>query len=451
MNPDHSHQKNLAILGIMLGLLTMGLSFSLINANLETIHRELHASIIQLQWMINVYGIFIASTLVAMGRLGDIHGRKKLYLLGMVLFAIAMTGGGLANSPGVIIAFQIIWGIAGGILLPISQALLVNIFPDEKKSMAMGIWACGNGIAIAVGPLIGGVILNYLSWRWIFLVNLPFIAMGFFLTLLYAKESKAEGESTKIDWSGVFILKVAIAAFVLATVQSDLWRRPIIMSLYLLSAGALFFLLRVEKKAEMPVIREDLFKNRNFLLCCLGGFCTIGVFWSCIFLLPLYIQKQMHYSPLHAGVMLLGFALPIALLSPLSGHLYNKVAPNKLIAFGFLLLLLSSVMQLQFGEHPHPYFMALAIIFLGIGFSLIMTPTLTKAISTISRNHSGVASGTFVTMQEIGGSVGLAITVAIVRKQSAFSHGFHNGIWVVLILSLIGMGAALLLDRREKN
>ena len=440
-------RKWLAIMGILVGNLAMGLSFSLINTNLESIHVQLGATIVDLQWMINIYGIFIASNLATMGRLGDIFGRKKIYLIGLILFAISMFGAGLAHFPGMIIFFQAIWGISGAILLPISQAMLVDIYPEEKKSVAIGIWAAGGGIALAIGPLVGGVLLNFLSWRWIFLINVPFAAIGFFLTALFAKESRTEGESTKIDWGGLISLTIAIGSFILATVQSNLWRAPIIVGLYAISVISLIFLLVIEKRVEMPIIREDLFKSRRFLLCSLGNFAMIAIFWAAIFLLPLYIQKQLQHSPLETGILMLGFAVPVAILSPLSGYLYNKVSPKALIFFGFLLLALSAIMQLQFGEVAEVAFIAIAILLLGMGFGLIWTPTTTGALSAISKNFAGIASGTFVTIQEIGGSLGLAITVTVVRKQSDFATGFHDGIWILLLFSIIGICSALLMKK----
>ncbi|NGX38411.1 MAG: putative multidrug resistance protein EmrY [Chlamydiae bacterium] len=444
-------RKWLAITAILMGLFPMGLSFSLTNINLESIQAALGSSLIQLQWMINIYGIVIASLLVTMGRLGDIFGRKKIYLIGLLFFAIAMLGAGFAPNAQTIIVFQAVFGIAGAILLPISQAMLVEIFPDKKKSTAIGLWAATAGISIAIGPLIGGILLTFLSWRSIFFINVPFAILGFVLALFFTRESRTEGHSTKIDWPGVVLLTLTIVTFVLATVQSNLWKPSIIVALYIVSAVSLVLLLVVEKKAEMPIIQESLFKSRMFLLCSLGNFCMICFTWAGVFLIPFYIQKHLGYTPFQAGLLMLGFSAPIALFSPVSGYLYNKVGPRPMIFIGFLLLTLSAIMQLQFKEVATPLFIALAVLILGLGFSLIWTPTTTGALSAISRNFAGVASGTFVTIQEIGGSVGLAITVTVVRKQTVFAEGFHDGMWVLLLISIIGVASALFIPKKSKK
>lgn len=444
-------RKILAITGIVIGFMAMGLSFSMINANLETLQNTLGASLVQLQWIINIYGIFIASTLVAMGRLGDIFGRKRVYLVGKAFFALAMLGGGFASSASVIIAFMPFWGLAGAIMLPLSQTLLIHMYPEEKKGIAMGIWNSSGGISLALGPLFGGFLLKFFDWRWIFLSSIPLIIIGCFLTAYFVKESKTEGESTKIDWAGVFALMAAIASFVLATVQSNIWPAHITTILYLFCACSILSLIFIEGKVKMPIIREDLLKNRSFLLCCMCGFAMIGIFWSEIFLLPFYIQKQLQFTPLQTGIIMLGFAVPIAIFSPLAGHLYHKMPPRILIFIGFLFLAISCLLQLGFATAPSTYFVTIAIAFIGLGLSLVMTPTLAKALSAISRNFGGVASGTYVTLQEIGGSVGLAISVTVARKAANFSLGFHNAIWVVLALTLLGAIAALVMPKASRS
>lgn len=444
-------KKWFAIIGVLMGNMAMGLSFSLINTNLESIQQALGASIGQLQWMINIYGIFIASTLVMMGRLGDIFGRKKVYLIGTVLFGISMLGGGLSVNPEMIIGFQAIYGLAGAILLPLSQAMLIDLYPEEKKSTAIGMWASSGGITLALGPIVGGILLSYFSWRSIFLINVPFAVLGFILTSWFARESKTEGESTKLDWPGAVLLMLAIGIFILATVQSSEWSTFLIVGLYIFSLLSLIALLVVEKRVEMPIIREDLFKNRMFLFCCLGNFCMIAFFWAGIFLIPLYIQKQLGYTPIQAGLMMLAFSLPIGLFSPISGYFYDRVGPRVLVFIGFLLMTFSALLQFLYGAEVSPIAILIATAALGLGISLIITSTTTGALFALSKNFAGIASGTFVTIQEIGGSMGLAVTVTIVRMRADFSQGFHDGMLVLLIVSIVGIFSAIFMPKKTRR
>lgn len=443
-------KKWLAIVGAAMGAMAMGLSFSLININLESIHQQFQASIVQLQWMINIYGIFIASMLVTMGRLGDIFGRKKIYLIGTILFGASMLGAGLATSPYMIIAFMALYGMSGAILLPLSQALLIECFSDDNKSIAISIWSASGGITLALGPLIGGILLNYLSWRWIFLVNVPFSLLAFLLTSVFAKESKTQGESTKIDWAGLILLTFAIGSFVLATVQSNLWAIEHIIFLYVASLICLGGLLIVEKKVEMPIIREELFRSRMFLFSCAGNLCMIAIFWAGIFLIPLYLQKVLGFEPLEAGIVMLAFSLPVALISPVIGHLYKSLGPKVLVGLGFFFFIFSTLMQLRYTQGTSIPFIAIATFFLGLGFSFVWTPTTTGAVSAISKNFAGIAAATFITIQEIGGNFGLAVSATASRYGASFASGFHHGVWVMLVFSILGLLIAFFIPKKPK-
>nr|NGX26431.1 putative multidrug resistance protein EmrY [Chlamydiota bacterium] len=361
-----------------------------------------------------------------------------------------MLGAGLATSPAMIIGFQALYGISGAILLPLSQAMLVDIFPEEDKSIAIGIWASSGGITLSLGPIVGGLLLSFLSWRWIFFVNVPFAILGAILTVWFAKETKTEGESTKIDWAGAFLLTLTIGTFVLATVQMNLWHIPMIVGLYLASVASLIALLFVEGKAKMPIIREELFKSRMFFFSCAGNFCMIAFFWAGIFLIPLFIQKQLDFTPLQAGVLMLAFSVPVAAISPLTGYFHKLIDPRILIGVGFVMLVVSALMQLQYEEGASVFYIACATFILGVGFSLIWTPTTTGAISAISSKFAGIAAGTFITIQEIGGNVGLAITATVSRLTPSFTEGFHNAMWVMVFFSILGILAAFFTPKKPK-
>ena len=384
-----------------------------------------------------------------MGRFGDSFGRKKVFLLGNILFLIAMLGAGLASTPSYIIFFMAIYGLAGAILLPISQALIVQFFPEEKKGVAIGMWTTVAGIGMAAGPILGGLAMTYLSWRWAFFVNAPLAILGFTITLLFCPESRSEGESPKIDWAGVSLLFLTVGSFVLATVQSTLWNGAIIVGLYIISIISLITLLVVENRVEMPIIREDLFKNRTFLLTAVAGFCLIAFFWGAMFLIPLYIQKKLGLDPLKAGLSLLFLFVPMAIFSPFSGYFYRTFGPKALLFNGFICLAISAMLFLQINGISKFNYIALSILIMGIGFAFIWAPVITSALSCVSKNVAGVASGSFVTVEEIGGSVGVALVGAVVRMTPSFSTGFHHGVWVLLMITIIGIGAVIGMPRRK--
>ena len=429
----------------------MGISFSLINTCLDSINAFFGATILELQWMINLYGIFIAATLVAMGRFGDLFGRKKIYLLGSFFFILAMLGAGLATSPSMIIAFMPFYGLAGAIILPLSQAMMVHLYPEEEKGKAIGLWAAQGGIALAVGPLLGGVVCSYLPWRWVFLVNIPISLLSLLMTVLYCPDSRSEQDTSKIDWPGVILLFLTVGTFVLATVQSNLWPPSIIASLYLLTILFFVSLLLVESKAETPIICEALFTDRRFLLSSVVGFCLIGFFWGAIFLIPLAIQKVLLFPPMKSGLALLFLTLPIALFSPFSSFFYRKLGPKALFFIGFVSLALSTLLFLRFDQGSTFATVSLSILVMGVGFAFVWAPVITSALSTVSNNATGIAAGSFVTIQEIGGSASLAITGAAFRMTPNLLEGFHQGVWVLFFICLVAIIASLGMPRRQKN
>lgn len=440
-------QRFFAMLGILIAISIGALAFSVINTSLATIKKDLNASVNELQWIMNIMGIFISSTLVTMGRLADVYGRKRIYMIGILGMGVGMLGNGLAPNATWIIFFQALVGLSAAILLPISQALMSHLFPEEDRSKAISIWAAVIGVALATGPLLSGIIISTLGWRWIFLINVPFAAISFLLILLFVPESRSENESTIIDWSGALLLTLTIASFVLAVVQGSLWRPSIIVSLYIISAISLVLLLIVEKKVKVPIIREDLFTNKRFIFSSLGNFCMIFFVWACFFLIPLYLQTIRQFSPMQAGLLMLFVSIPLAVMSPISGKFYRKFGPKILMMIGFALLILSTIVQMQFDLQSPLVTLILATLFFGLAWGFIWGPSTTAAISTISKNYAGIASGTFNTIQEIGGTVGLAITATVFRMHKNFIIGYHDGLIVLLFICMIGMIATFLMPR----
>lgn len=444
-----SSKRQLILLAICISIIVLPMIFTATYTVLPAIGRDLSASVTQLQWIVNIYGIAICSALVVSGRLADIYGRKCFYIISLSLFIIAMLGAGLAPSADWIIFFQALLGISGGILIPVTQAIIMNLFPQEQHSKAIGTLMAFVGLAMAIGPLFGGFISDLLGWRGMFLITIPFILISAPFVIWLAPESCSNEQAPHIDWPGVALLALTIASFVLAVIQGHLWHPLLIVALYFLSAIALFALLRVEKKAITPIVREDLFKNPIFLSASIGNLCLLGFFWSGLFLVPLFLQTLHHYSAFQAGLVTLFITAPIAIFSFLGGQLYNKFGPKFLISSGFIFLLSSAFIQMYF--HPDTSFALLAIgtLTFGIGMGLAWGPSISAATATIPPEHAGVGAGTFFTLQEIGGTVGLAITGTVVRLHTDLLTGYQHGMWVLILICIIGFGATLFMKRKQ--
>jgi EmrB/QacA subfamily drug resistance transporter len=423
------------------------MSWSVINTALPTIKIALGASLLQLQWMMSVFGLAIVTSLVIMGRLADVYGKKRFYLLGLTSLSLSLIGSSLSPSPGWIIFFLTFSGLAGAIILPVSQSLLCWIYPESQRGKALGMWASSNGIGLALGPLISGVVLEFLGWRWVFWVLLAVALLSLIIVTLFVQETEKVGDE-RIDWLGAGFLSGAIGAFVIAVNQSKTWPLSLTLGFFLLSAIFLALLLWYEKKPKFPIIREDLLKNRSFLLASIAIFSLIFFVWASFFLLPLYFQTIQKFTPLQTGLTMLFVTIPLALVSPYVGTLADRFGPKNLMALGSLFLLISVILQMRTFNLSTSYFsIALATTCFGLGWAFLWGPSTSVALSKVPTRTLGLASGTFVTFQEIGGTLGLAITVTVVRMEGEFLKGLHGGHLVLIATTLAGLIASLLIKR----
>lgn len=438
-----SSTRIIVLLAICIGIIVLPMIFTATYTALPAIGKDLSASVTQLQWIMNIYGVAICSALVLSGRLGDIYGRKRFYIISIVLFIISMLGAGLAPSADWIIFFQALLGISGAILIPVAQAIVINIFPEEERGKAIGILMAFVGLAMAIGPLFGGLMVDLLNWRWMFLITIPFAIISSLLVVFLAPESNSGEQAPQVDWPGVALLAITISTFVIAVMQGHLWSHALIITLYFICIAALIALIQLEKKTATPILREELFKNRTFLTASIGNLCLLGFFWSGLFLVPLFLQTLHHYSAFQTGIITLFITFPIAIFSFIGGQLYSKFGPKLLISSGFVFLLISAFIQMNFQPDSHFIILIIGTLAFGIGMGLAWGPSISAALATIPQEHAGIGSGTFFTLQEIGGTVGLAITGTVVRVHSDLLTGYQHGMWVLAVICIIGFSATM--------
>ena len=445
-----SIKRLLAMVSITSGIGNMSLCFSVLNTILALIAKDLNASILELQWILNIYGIFIATFLVLMGRLGDRFGYKKIFCLGLIFLVISTFGTSFSSSPLWIIFFQAFFGLAGAILLPVSQVLLIQMYPPSKENKAMSLWVMAGGLTLAFGPVAAGIFTQFGSWR------LPFELMGVvsFISLVLAifciPEPKKH-ERQALDFVGTIFLMLTIAVFVLAVMETGTWRIPVIIALYLLSIFLLVILLVLEKKAINPIIQEYLFTDRVFLCASIGNALLIFYIWCELFLLPLYLQNTLGKSILYTGITLLSITAPLTLCSLFVGKIYPKFGAKKLMVTGYLLLMLATLLELKLGADTSIFWVIFPSLFFGVAWALIQVPAATTAMSGLKSSHAGAGAGTFNTLQEIGGVVGLTIVVTVVRLHSSFLVGLHEGVWTLIVFVFIGLAFSLGLPNRRPS
>jgi EmrB/QacA subfamily drug resistance transporter len=451
---ESNYRRWLAVLGICLASAVQPINFSLVTIAMPTIQKELSASLLQLQWMLNMFGIVISIFLVTMGRLADTFGRKKLFLLGILGAALSSCTAGFAIHPGMVIAAQGMMGFAGSILMPVSQALISHAFPDEERGKAIGIWATMVGLALSVGPFVGGTLISLLGWRSIFLINVPLLLCGLGLVLKFVDESKSVAHRGQTDIPGLIVLAIAIGSIALGIVQGPVWGWNSIatVSLLTLFVISLITLIFIERKAPFAIIHPHYFLHPTFLLASLCNFCMIFFLWAGYFLIPLYLQIARGDSPFTAGVIMLLIMGPLALFSSAVGKLHAKRGARVLLTGGFIALFISLIFQYQFEPSSGILLTAAGCLSFGIGVVLILGPSTTAAISALPKDTAATASGGFTTVQEIGGTIGLTIVGTVFRiGNPEFMAGFRYGLWILLGVVVLGLIASLCLKENRPS
>ncbi len=446
-------KRILSALGICSGCVVIALVFSMTNTALPAIQEELNLSISQTQWMMSVFGLINCSVLVTFGRLADIYGRKRIYLLGLIFSGVGMgLGGSSTDSVGLILC-MFFAGLGNAIILPVSQALLVSEFPANQRGRAVGIWAAAIAAALAIGPILGGVIAGSIGWQWIFWINGQVIAISFLLIYFFSKESRNTEDPSTVDYKGMMLLSLSLFSFVLLITEYRALTEALQWILCAFVVTGVFMLWRVERRAAAPILRSDLFTDPRFLASSLSNACLVFYIWSLFFLFPLYLQNVRQLAPLTGGYLMLGITLPVAVLSPLIGRLYRLQTAWIWITLGFCLMVISTLMQQSFNETTDLMFIAASTTIFGIAYSFVWGPSTTAAVSTLSTQRAGIVTGTFVTIQEIGGTLGLTITVTVAKMHDNFLNGFQNSMRILTAIAVLGclFGLILSLDRFNKR
>jgi EmrB/QacA subfamily drug resistance transporter len=388
---------------------------TVVNVALPSIQRDLHASISGLEWTINGYTLSFAVLLATGGRLGDIFGRRRMFLFGVTIFALSSATAGLAPDATSLVISRVVQGVGAALMMPATLSIITNAFPANERGKAMGMWAGVSALALAVGPVLGGFLTESVSWRAIFYLNIP-VAIGAVAASLFAvRESRDNTVGREVDYAGVAVLTGALTALILALVEGNSWGwgSTEIVAL-LIGAGVGFAaFVAVELRVKVPMVEFRFFADRNFLgavvVALIVSFSMLGVF----FFLALYMQDILGYSPLEAGVRFLPSTLMIVLVAPVAGRMADRFGPRWLIAGG-LAIVSASLFSFSGIAVDSSYLDLLpGFMLLGIGIALTMSPMTSAAMNAVAVEKAGIASGVLSMFRMVGGSLGVAVTGAI--------------------------------------
>jgi EmrB/QacA subfamily drug resistance transporter len=407
-------KKLLAVIGIGLGVIVLGMIWSLVNTALASIQKDLSASVLQLQWMMNCFGIFLCVPLLTMGKLGDAYGRKKLFLYGLFTALLASVIGGFATRIEFLIACMGLFGLAGSMILPLSQALLVHQFPENQKGKAVALWSIFASLSLACGPIISGLILSWLNWQWIYWIDIPLILAAITIVYFFV-DRETKFHKPHCDWIGVGLLALIVGSLIMGIMQGPTWgwTSAAILSLFTIWLASLIIFVILERKTKKPLFRPDLFSNRSFLFSAIPNGCTIGFLWVSVFTIPLYLQNMLRFSPLKTGLCLLLITLPVFFFSATVSKWYHKWGAKALMLTGYAFFLIGFILQ-AFASLNY-WSLGIGCLAIGIGWVLTWGPSISNSLSAIPHHIAGIASGMFTTLQELGAILSLAVAGVVFR------------------------------------
>lgn len=406
------HAKRWAILGVLVfSLLIVVLDNTVLNVALRSIQEELGASQAELEWAVNSYTLVFAGLLFTWGVLGDRYGRRRILMIGMVLFGLSSVLCAFAQTPNQLIAFRAIMGIGGAAVLPVTLAIVTNVFPPAERGRAIGMWAGATGIGVALGPIVGGVLLEHYWWGSVFLVNVPIVIIALIGIVILVPESR-DPNPGHIDPAGVLLSIVGITALVYGIIRggqiNDWWNievlGPIIGGIVLLAGFVL-----IERRSDHPSFDVRLFKDPRFSASTAAITLAFFALFGATFFLSFYLQLVKDYSPLEAGLRLLPVALGLMIFAPLSEKVVARIGVRFTVAFG-LSLVTASFIGMQWIVADSPYWhLGILQLLLGIGMGLTAAPATNAVMSSLPREKAGAGSAVNNALRQVGGALGVAV------------------------------------------
>jgi len=438
-----------------LSLFIVGLDNTIVNIALPSLRTDLHASTSGLQWTIDAYTMVLASLLILAGSTADRVGRRRTFQTGLAVFTAGSLLCSMAPGLGWLIAFRMIQAVGGSMLNPVAMSIITNTFTEPReRARAIGVWGGVVGFSMAVGPLLGGVLVGSLGWRSIFWINVPVGVAAILLAARFVPESKAD-HPRRIDPVGQVLVLLTLASLTYGIIEGPGrgWRSPLIVGCFVLSATALTGLLYYESRRDEPLLDPRFFRSVPFSGATLIAICAFGSLGGFLFLNTIYLQEVRGYSALHAGLYTLPMALMTVIFAPLSGRLVGARGTRLPLILAGSAMAVALLPLTRLTTDTSPVVLVACYVVFGFGFAMVNAPITNTAVSGMPRAQAGVAAAVASTSRQVGGSLGVAVigaaVVSGVRGPTAedFAAASHVGWWImvgcgvgVLVLGLLSTG-----------
>jgi EmrB/QacA subfamily drug resistance transporter len=450
-----SRNRRLLILGICsMSLLIVGLDTTIVNVALPAIHSSLHASLRGLQWTISAYTLVIASLLMLAGSTADRVGRRRVFRIGLVVFTLGSLLCALAPSLDALIAARVVQGIGASMLNPVAMSIIRNVFEDPReRAQAIGVWGATVGISMALGPVLGGALVDAGGWRLVFLVNIPVGLTALVLTTLFVPESRAP-HPRRFDPVGQVLVIVGLASLTYAIIEGNTagWTSPEILGLFALSIVSFAVLIPYELRRREPLLEVRFFRSAPLSGATAIAVCAFAGLGSFLFLNTLYLQGVRRLSPFDAGLYTLPLALMTLVVAPVAGRITGNRGPRLPLTVAGCALIASPLLLTGLDPRTPVSLLFLSYLLFGIGFGFVNPPVTNTAVAGMPPAQAGVAAAVASTGRQVGQTLGVAVIGAVVGAGAGGRFGFgvrfteatHAAWWIIAGLAVLVLGIGLL-------
>jgi EmrB/QacA subfamily drug resistance transporter len=449
---------------VAFGLFMIMLDNTVVNVALPSMARDLGVGLEELEWIVTGYALTFASLMLTGGKLADLLGRRLIFVIGLAIFTGSSLACGLAESGSFLIGARVVQGVGAALMNPATLSIIAATFPPAQRGMAIGIWAGVSALALAIGPLVGGLLTEHLNWSWIFFVNVPVGIVAIVASFVLIRESKDESLEQRLDLPGLASSAIGLFALTYGLIEANTygWTSGRIVLAFAIAVAGLVTFVLLERHQRLPMLDLSLFRNRTFaganLAILLVALAMFGVF----FFVSLYMQGILGYSAVQAGAAFLPMTLLIVLVAPIAGKSSDRFGSRWLMTSGLLLLAVQLVYFSRQDQHSTYLDLFPGLILGGIGMALVMTPSAAAAVRALPVDKSGVGSAVLNAFRQVGGSVGIALMGAIMahevgglrgpqvfRNPDRFVDGFSTSLLVAAGIAVVGAIVAFVLVRHE--
>jgi EmrB/QacA subfamily drug resistance transporter len=455
------NRKWWTLAAVTFGLFMIMLDNTVVNVALPSMQDDLGISQSGLEWVVNAYALTFGVLLLSGGKLADLLGRRQIFIIGLVIFTASSLACGLANGSTMLITARTIQGIGAALMNPATLSIITATFPLRQRGMAIGIWAGISAMALAIGPLVGGILTEKINWSWIFYINVPIGIVGILAARIFIDETRDTSHEQRLDVPGLVSSGIGLFALSYALIETNhhSWTSTIVLSMFAVGAVALAVFVVLEMRQRLPMLDLSLFRDLTFAganaVMFLTGIAMFGIF----FFNSLFFQRIIGWSAIQTGAVFLPMTLVIMFVAPLAGKFSDRIGSRWMMAAG-MLLLTGSLLDFAQLEPTSNFWNALPALLLGgVGMGLVMTPTTAAAMGSVPVDKAGVGSAVINSMRQVGGSFGVAVMGAVVATQvttnvpgprfaQEFTDGYHDALYVAAGITFFAALVAVSLVRK---